>query len=67
LCGPAAAAEKTPKPAAPADDDLDMLEFLGSIDDQNEDQDWLDFLRSTDIDRVAKAKPPAPRKEGKGT
>lgn len=56
------------KPAgtAPADDDLDLLEFLGSIDATNEDQDWLEFLRNTDIGKVARLKTPAKAPEGKG-
>ena len=34
--------------------DDDLIEFLGSIGDTTEDGDWLDFLTSTDIDKVAK-------------
>jgi hypothetical protein len=50
----------------PADDDLDLLEFLGSIDAANEDKDWLEFLKNTDIGKVARAKTPANPPEGKG-
>jgi hypothetical protein len=33
--------------------DDDLLEFLGSVGDGGEEGDWLDFLTSTDIDKVA--------------
>ena len=52
--------------APPADDDLDLLEFLGGIDAANEDKDWLEFLKNTDIGKVAGAKAPANPPEGKG-
>ncbi len=48
------------------DDELDLLEFLGTIDAENDDTDWLEFLRSTDIGKVAKAKPTTSRPENKG-
>ena len=57
---------KAPQAVPPADDDLDLLEFLGSIDAANEDKDWLEFLKNTDIGKVAKAKTPAKTPEGKG-
>ncbi len=43
---------------AAADDEL--IEFLGSVGDTDDGEDWLDFLHQTDIDRVARrgAKPP---------
>ncbi len=64
---PVGTAPQRPAPATPpADDDLDLLEFLGSIDATNEDQDWLEFLRNTDIGRVARVKTPAKAPEGKG-
>jgi hypothetical protein len=50
----ARAAAKTPVPEA----DDDLLEFLGSVDEG--DEDWIDYLSQTDIAKVAKAK-----KEGK--
>jgi hypothetical protein len=46
-----------PKPAEPDDD---LLEFLGGIDevnDESQDDDFSDFLAKTDIDK--------PRDEGK--
>jgi hypothetical protein len=47
--------------------DEDLLEFLGGIDEVNEDSaesDFPDFLANTDLDKVAgQQKPPA--KEGK--
>ena len=52
--------------APPADDDLDLLEFLGSIDAANQDKDWLEFLKSTDIGKVARVTTPAKTPEGKG-
>jgi hypothetical protein len=47
--------------------DEDLLEFLGGIDEVNEDsqdQDFSDYLANTDIEKVA-GKPEAPAKEGK--
>ena len=47
--------------------DEDLLEFLGGIDEVNEDSaenDFSDFLANTDLEKVVEqAKPPA--KEGK--
>jgi len=57
------------KAAAP-EPDVDLLEFLGGIDELNEgsqDGDFSDFLANTDIDRIAVKKPappPAPVKPG---
>jgi hypothetical protein len=54
-----------PKPAEP---DGELLEFLGSIDEVNDDsqeEDVSDVLATTDIDKVAGQKPKAPEKEGK--
>ena len=51
-----------PKKAEP---DEDLLEFLGGIDEVNEDSkesDFSDFLANTDIDKVA-GQPKAPRKD----
>lgn len=49
-----------------AEPDEDMLEFLGGIDEVNEDSpedNFSDFLATTDIDRLAtKAPPQAPPK-----
>jgi hypothetical protein len=47
--------------------DEDLLEFLGGIDEVNEDSkdgDFSDFLASTDIDKLAPSgqKPKAPAK-----
>lgn len=45
--------------------DEDLLEFLGGIDEVNEDSresDFSDYLASTDIDKVAAKSPPP--KEG---
>jgi hypothetical protein len=53
-----------PKPVEP---DEDLLEFLGGIDEVNEDSrdgEFSDYLASTDIDKVA-GKSKAPEKEGK--
>jgi hypothetical protein len=54
-----------PKPAEP---DGELLEFLGSIDEVNDDsqeEDVSDVLASTDIDKVADQKPQPPEKESK--
>jgi hypothetical protein len=60
-----------PKPAEP---DADLLEFLGGIDevnDESKEDDFLDFLARADIDRLEgekandKAKEKVPVKEGK--
>jgi hypothetical protein len=48
----------------PPDDDL--LEFLGDIDEANDeaqDEGFADFLAKTDIDKVAREKPKPPAKE----
>ena len=47
--------------------DEDLLEFLGGIDEVNEDSqdsDFADFLANTDIDKVA-GQPPAKRASAK--
>ena len=50
---PAAA---TPPPPAADEVDDELLEFLGSVgDDKDDGGDWLDFLASTDVDKVARA------------
>jgi len=54
-----------PKPAEPDDD---LLEFLGGIDevnDESQDEDFSDFLAKTDIDKLAAQKTKAPVKEDK--
>ena len=50
---PAMAADK---PASADDVDQDLLEFLGSVDTQTDDGSWFDFLRSTDIGKLATEK-----------
>jgi hypothetical protein len=51
---------KSPPPAKTASEDTsldeDLLEFLGTID--SEDEDWIDYLTQTDIDKVAARKRP---------
>lgn len=42
----------------PADDEF--LEFLGSVDTDSGDEDWMDYLAGTDVSKVAKAKKNAP-------
>ena len=47
--------------------DDELLEFLGDIDEANEDSkesDFSDYLANTDIEQVV-GKPKAPAKEGK--
>jgi len=54
-----------PKPAEPDDD---LLEFLGGIDEVNDespDGDFSEFLARTDIDKLAPKKPEPPAKEDK--
>ena len=76
---PASSATTSAKPAtnaASSDEvgDDEFLEFLGSVDSDATDEDWLDYLAQTDILKVAKAKKkaqaaaesrPAPDKAGK--
>ncbi len=53
-----------PKPAEP---DEELLEFLGGIDevnDESQDDDFSGFLAKTDIDKLAVKKPDAPVKDG---
>lgn len=53
---------------AKADPEDDLLEFLGGIDevnDETQDHDFSDFLAKTDIDRLAAKKPAPPAKEDK--
>lgn len=48
-----------------ADPDEDLLEFLGGIDeinDESKDGDFADFLAREDIDRLAAGKPRPPVK-----
>ncbi len=52
-----------PKKAQPDDE---LLEFLGDIDEANDeaqDEGFADFLAKNDIDKVAREKPKAPAKE----
>ena len=54
-----------PKKAEP---DEDLLEFLGGIDevnDESQDDDFSDFLAKTDIEKLAAKKPKAPEKDDK--
>jgi hypothetical protein len=55
-----------PKPTEPDDE---LLEFLGGIDeinDESQDEDFVDFLANTDIEKLADKKPLAPGKESQG-
>lgn len=54
-----------PKQAEP---DEELLEFLGGIDevnDESQEEDFSDFLARTDIDKLAGRKPAAPAEDGK--
>ena len=54
-----------PKPTEP---DADLLEFLGGIDevnDETQDEDLTEVLAKTDIDTLEGKKPKAPVKEEK--
>ena len=44
-------AKRAPEPPA----DAELLEYLGSVDAE-EDQEWMDYLARTDIAQVVKAK-----------
>jgi hypothetical protein len=53
-----------PKQTVP---DEELLEFLGGIDevnDESQDDDFSEFLAKTDIDKLAVKKPAPPAKEG---
>jgi len=56
--GHADAAKSPPPKAQPADADDELLEFLGTVGAEDDNEDWLDYLSSTDIAKVAKAQPP---------
>jgi hypothetical protein len=48
--------------------DEELLEFLGGIDevnDESQDDDFSEFLATTDIEKLAGRQPKAPAKEGK--
>jgi hypothetical protein len=49
----------------PAEEQVDeeLLEFLGSID--TDDEDWIEFLSQTDVKQVAKAEKPSSESEAK--
>jgi len=54
-----------PKPSEPDDD---LLEFLGGIDevnDESQDDDFSDFLARSDIDRLAAEKSKEPPQDDK--
>ena len=56
-------APKTPaatKPAAVPEADDDLLEFLGSVDSDTGDEDWLEYLSQTDVAKVARARKSGP-------
>ena len=53
--------------AKKAEPDEDLLEFLGGIDEINEegqDGDFSDFLANADIDRIAADRKPKPPEKG---
>ena len=54
-----------PKKTEPDDD---LLEFLGGIDevnDESQDEDFSDFLAKTDIDKLARRRSRAAAREGR--
>jgi hypothetical protein len=53
----AAAKPAATSPAKPAvhEADDELLEFLGSVDEES-DREWIDYLSKTDISKAAKAK-----------
>jgi hypothetical protein len=70
---PTAASSRDAGKAAPDEGSDEFLEFLGSVDTDAADEDWLDYLAQTDILKIAKVKKkaqaaeskPAPDKAGK--
>jgi hypothetical protein len=56
---PAAAPSKSAPAAATVADD-EFLEFLGSVDTESGEKDWMDYLAETDVSKVAKAKKTGP-------
>ena len=59
VTAPKPVAGKAPEVEEQVDDEL--LEFLGSVGEDTDDGgDWLDFLASTDVDKVAKRGAKAP-------
>lgn len=53
-----AASKPAPAPSTVADDEF--LEFLGSVDSEEADGDWMEYLAQTDIVKVARAKKETP-------
>jgi len=56
-------------PKKKSEPDEDLLEFLGGIDEVNDDSndgDFADFLAKADIDGLAGKKPQPPAKEKPG-
>jgi hypothetical protein len=54
-----------PKPSEP---DAELLEFLGGIDevnDETQDEDLTEVLAKTDVDKLEAKRPKAPMKEEK--
>jgi hypothetical protein len=52
----------------PKEPDAELLEFLGSIDevnDETQDEDLTEVLAKTEIDKLEAGKPKAPVKDGK--
>lgn len=50
-----------------AEPDEDLLEFLGGIDevnDESQDEDFSEFLANTDVERIAAARKPKPPVQG---
>ena len=57
---PAVAAKPVTAPAPATGADDEFLEFLGSVDTDSGDKDWMDYLAQTDVSKVAKAKKNTP-------
>jgi hypothetical protein len=51
---PADEAKPAAKAATVPEADDELLEFLGSVDSDTGEQDWIDYLAQTDIAKVAK-------------
>lgn len=53
-------AASKPAPAPTTVDDDEFLEFLGSLDSDEADSDWMEYLAQIDIVKVARAKKETP-------
>jgi len=55
------------KPAAADTDDADFIEFLGSVDSESEDADWVNYVAESDPTKVATGRSNAPAPEDRSS